>query len=75
MSRVYVTESGYFNDYGQFCRYGVIGVDKSAKLAVTFPIQKGCYRHGVKINAVGFAITYKSSFSNHGYRVVGVDII
>lgn len=73
MSEVYVTEGGYFNDYGQFCGTGILGVDKSSKLAVRFPIRKGCYRHKVKRNFLGFDITYKSSFSDRGYRVTSID--
>lgn len=73
MKKVYVTEGGYFNEYGQFCGTGILGVEKSAKFAVSFPIQKGCYRHHVTSDSLGFDITYKSSFSDRGYRVTSID--
>lgn len=73
MSRVYVTEGGYFNDYGQFCGTGVIGVVRNPSFAVRFPICKGCYRHKVRRDFLGFYITYKSSFSDRGYRVSCID--
>ena len=73
MKKVFVTEGGYFNDFGQFCGTGILGVDKSSKLAVRFPISKGCYRHKVTRDCLGFDITYKSSFSDRGYRVSSID--
>lgn len=73
MSRVYVTEGGYFNEYGQFCGTCILGVDRSSKLAVRFPISRGCYRHETISDFLGFSITYKSSFSNRGYRVTSCD--
>lgn len=74
MSKVYVTEGGYFNDYGQFCGTSILGVDKDPMLAVSFPISKGCYRHKVSRDFLGFEITYKSSFSNRGYRITSTDL-
>ena len=73
MSKVYVTEGGYFNKYGQFWGNGILGVDKNPKLAVSFPIKRGCYRHQVKIDDLGFVIIYKSSFSDRGFRVTSID--
>lgn len=73
MSRVYVTEGGYFNEYGQFYGTGIIAVEKSSKFSVQYPIRRGCYRHEVRKDDLDFAITYKSSFSNRGYRVTAID--
>lgn len=73
MSKVYVTEGGYFNEYGQFCGTGILGVEKNPKFAVRFPIKRGCYRHKVTSDSLGFDITYKSSFSDRGYRVTSID--
>lgn len=73
MSKVYVTEGGYFNDYGQFCGTGIIGVDSHPSFAVRYPISKGCYRHKMTRDCLGFDITYKSSFSDRGYHVTSID--
>ena len=73
MKRVYVTEGGYFNKYGQFWGDGILGVDKNPKLAVSFPIKRGCYRHKVSRDSLGFDVIYKSSFSDKGYRVTRID--
>lgn len=74
MKRVYVTEGGYFNEYGQFLSTGVIGVDNNPKLAVSFPISVGCYRHRVSFDNLGFVITYKSACTDRGYRVTSSDL-
>ena len=74
MQKVYVTEGGYFNDYGQFCSTGILGVNKDPRLAVSFPIMRGSYRHHVRKDDLGFDITYKSSFSDRGYRVTSTDL-
>lgn len=74
MSKVYVTEGGFFNEYGQFCGTGIIGVDKNPKLAIGFPIGRGCYRHEVTRDYLDFSITYKSSFRNRGYRVSSCNV-
>ncbi len=73
MKRVYVTEGGYFNEYGQFCGTGVIGVDNNPKLAVSFPIRQGCYRHEVIRDVLDIIVIYKSSFSDRGFRVTCLD--
>lgn len=73
MKRVYVTESGYFNQYGQFCGMGVIGVDYDMKLASGYPIRHGCYRHEVSKDSLGFYVIYKSCCSNKGYRLTAID--
>lgn len=75
MKRVFVTEGGYFNEYGRFCGTGVIGVDSSPKLAVSFPIQRGCYRHQVVLDDLDFIVIYKSSFSNRGYRITRSELL
>lgn len=74
MRKVYVTEGGYFNEYGQFCGTGIIGVDSDPRLAVIFPIQNGYYRHEVISDVLGFVIVYNSSFSNRGIRITGTDV-
>lgn len=73
MKRVYVTETGYFNQYGRFCGTGVIGVDYETELAARYPIRHGCYRHEVVIDSLGFSITYKSCCSDKGYRLTAID--
>lgn len=73
MKRVYVTEGGYFNEYGQFYGTGVIGVDSDPQLAVCFPIRKGYFRHQVNRDSLGFDIVYKSSYSDRGYRITVID--
>lgn len=73
MKRIYVTEGGYFNKYGHFCGTGIIGVDSNPKLAVSFPIQQGSYRHEVIKDVLDLIVIYKSSFSDRGYRITCVD--
>lgn len=73
MSKVYVTESGSFDQYGFFNGNGIIGVDSKPRFAVGYPISQGCYRHEVRKDDLDFAITYKSSFSNWGFRVTSID--
>ena len=74
MKRVYVTESGYFDEYCHFWGTGVIGVDCELRAAVKYPIQKGCYRLKVVLDVLGFIVIYKSPFSNLGYRVTRCDL-
>lgn len=73
MKKVYVTESGYFNEYGRFCGTGVIGVDLDPRFAASYPIKKGCYRHKVTRDSLGFDVIYKSTFSDKGYRVTRIN--
>lgn len=73
MSRVYVTEAGYFDDYGLFHVTNVIGVDSMMRLAVSYPISLGCYRHNVVLDDISLVVTYKQYCSNRGYRVTAID--
>lgn len=73
MKRVFVTESGYFDEYDRFYGTGVIGVDCDPKFAASYPIKRGCYRHKVSRDSLGFDVIYKSSFSDKGYRVTRID--
>lgn len=73
MKRVFVTESGYFDERGHFYGTGVIGVDIDPRLAVIYPIKKGCYRHKVNYRYEGFVVIYKSSYSDSGYRVTRIN--
>ncbi len=69
MRKVYVTEGGAFDKYGFFKGSGVIGVDMEPKLAVFYPIRKGCYRYRVYREPSRLVIVYKSPYSNKGYRI------
>lgn len=73
MKRVYVTESGYFNQYGRFCGTGVIGVDFQPRLAICYPIIKGYYRHRVYPHSSRKVILYKRPDSNQGLRITAID--
>lgn len=69
MQKVYVTERGDFDEDGRFHVGGVIGVDSMARLAVSFPLSVGCYRHHVDKDDFSLAILYKQPSSYKGFRV------
>lgn len=69
MQKVYVTERGDFDENGRFHVGGVIGVDSMARLAVSYPIHVGCYRHHVEKDDISLVIFYKHQSSFCGYRV------
>lgn len=73
MKRVYVSESGFFDERGHFYGTGVIGVDIDPRFAASYPIKQGCYRHKVTRDTLGFDVIYKSSCSDKGYRVTCID--
>lgn len=74
MKRVYVTESGFFDVYGIFHVTNVIGVDNMKRLAVSFPVSLGCYRHHVERDCFSLAVVYKQQCSDRGYRVTAIDL-
>lgn len=69
MQKVYVTEAGYFDDYDRFHVGGVIGVNSMARLAVSYPLSVGCYRHHVDKDDISLVVFYKKQFSPRGYRI------
>lgn len=69
MQKVYVTERGDFDEDGRFHVGGVIGVDSMARLAVSYPLSVGCYRHHVTTDDFSLEIFYKHQSSKIGYRV------
>lgn len=73
MKRVYVTEAGYFDEYGLFRITNVIGVDTLLRLAVSYPLSLGCYRHHVDVDDISLVVIYKQQCSNRGYRVTAID--
>lgn len=73
MKRVYVTESGYFDERGHFCGTGIIGVDFDPRFAASYPIRHGCYRHEASKDSLGFDVIYKSCCSDKGYRLTVID--
>lgn len=74
MSKIYVTESGSFDKYGFFNGKGIIGVDRSAKLAVSFPISQGYFRHQFLRSSIDYVITYKDPDSSNGFRITSIDL-
>ena len=73
MQKVYVTERGDFDEDGRFHVGGVIGVDSMARLAVSYPLSVGCYRHHVEKDDISLVIFYKNQSSFCGYRVTAID--
>lgn len=73
MKKVYVTESGFFDEKGRFYGTGIIGVDYDPRFAASYPIKKGCYRHKVTRGSLGFDVIYKSQYSDRGYRVTRIN--
>lgn len=73
MKRVYVTEGGYFGDYGLFHSTGVIGVDTLPRNAVSYVISVGGYHHMSDSRIDGIVIIYKVMGSNRGYRLSVLD--
>lgn len=73
MKRVYVTENGYFDEYGSFQVLSVIGVGSCLKDVVSFLIHSGCYRHHFHKDRISLVLYYKYSFSNRGYRITCID--
>lgn len=73
MKKVYVTESGYFGDYGLFHSTGVISVDTLPRNAVSYLIRVGCYRHMVDSRIDGCVVIYKTLGSSKGYRLSVLD--
>ena len=67
--RVYVTESGYYDERGGFHGTGVIGVDLSPRLAVCYPIRRGYNRHRMYYHSTRNIILYKRTDSNEGLRL------
>lgn len=69
MKRVYVTESGYYDERDGFRGTGVIGVDFQPRLAISYPIHKGYNRHRVYYHSSRNVILYKRPDSNEGLRI------
>ena len=74
MQKVYVTESGFFDENDRFQVRGVIGVDSISQLAVSYPISMGCYRHHVDKDDISLVLFYKQPFSSKGYRVTVIEM-
>lgn len=69
MMRVYVTESGYYDESDSFCGTGVIGVDLQPRFAICYPISRGYNRHRVYYHSSRNVILYKRPDSKDGLRL------
>ena len=68
MERIYVTEIGAINNYGNFESFGVVGVNRTAKEAVKYIIEDGALPIKREIRRKLKEITYKKN-ETEGYRI------